>query len=752
MDAEALIGKALGSCLLQQVIGNGTMGVVYRAVQSQPFRSVAVKVFTRAATLEIQHQIEFLDRSRGVLSRVADLEHPHIVPVYEHGDIDGLAYVAMANIEGETLEEVLARRGGRSGPGQLDLPQVLLYLEQIASAIDYAHAQGIIHRDLKPANIFITRDNQVFVADFHLTSLLVDGTIAPMRLSRPGMLDYMSPELIIGKAVDARADIYSLGAMLFRMVTGSPLFQGQTLMKVATRHLKEIPPSPRALRPDLPVAAEQAILKALEKNPASRFEYASDLALVFRQAIKNPTRRAFPTAITAQPQRPQVERQPAASTALAAEQTLASSSTDALSFGKNIFADQAAPSSPVPAVATKLRIALEERRRAATNAVNTKPREEVNTGNIEPLTPQVPTLANAQVDHAARPHQVFHRSQRAQVERKLTRELLPYELTATAQENTGATGTLKLTLPARLISIPVAGQPGQYVTGILPKQPLQETGQEAFALAPSSHAPLPRKKIPGLALAALLILLGSLGIWFARSTMIHQTGQVRSGQTVVSGTPDLDATATERAMATLEANTILFDPLSQNIRNWPVITSGTLLYQFKDQAYHITNNDPSKIANAILPGESLNQPFAYSLTLEEIHGDDTSINNEFGMIVRFSSQQANGKQIVRFYSFEALNKKGGEYQFWKYDNSSATGDPWKELAHRSFGGEFHQGHGATAINVFKILVNGKNFTLIMNGKQVWSVSDSSLTGGSVGMLVNLKGTEVAFSNLRLTHN
>ncbi len=135
------------------------------------------------------------------------------------------------------------------------------------------------------------------MADFHLTSLLVEGTIASMRLSRPGMLDYMSPEQVIGKAVDSRADIYSLGAMLFRMVTGSPLFQGQTLMKVATKHLKEIPPSPRVLRPDLPVAAEQAILKALEKNPADRYESARDLALVFRQALQVNA----PTAYPAQP-------------------------------------------------------------------------------------------------------------------------------------------------------------------------------------------------------------------------------------------------------------------------------------------------------------------------------------------------------------------------------------------------------------------------------------------------------------------
>ncbi len=745
MDSEALIGKALGSCLLQEVIGTGTMGIVYRAVQSQPFRSVAVKAFTRAATLEIQYQIEFLDRSRGVLSRVATLEHPHIVPVYEHGDIDGLAYVAMANIQGETLEEMLGRRGS---PGVLYLPQALHYLEQIASAIDYAHAQGIIHRDLKPANILITPDDQIFVVDFHLTSLLTEGTIAPMRLSRPGMLDYMSPELVIGKVVDARADIYSLGAMLFRMVTGSPLFQGQTLMKVATKHLKEVPPSPRALRPDLPVAAEQAILKALEKNPADRYECARDLALAFRQAIQDPIRRAFPTSIKAQPQLPKAQRQPVVSTAMAVKQTPVSISTDALSFGRNIFADRAAPSAQVPAVTTEPGFALEERRRATENAVNTGPREEAITGNIEPLRSHVAPSSDPQIDNSAKLHQVFQQQQQAQ----LTRELPPFELAITAQENTGATGTLKLTSPARLISIPVAGQPGQYVTGILPKQPLQADGEEAPVQALSSRAPAQRKKILGLALAALLVLLSSLGFWVVRSAVTHPLGQVRSGQAIVSGAPDLAATATARAMATLEANTILFDPLSRNIRNWPVITSGTLLYQFKDQAYHITNNDPSRVANAILPGESLNQPFAYTLTLEEIHGNDASINNEFGMIVRFTSQQANGKQIVRFYSFEVLNKKGGEYQFWKYDNSSGTGDPWKEQTHHPFGGEFHQGQGVRAINIFKILVNGKNFTLIVNGKQVWSVSDSSLTSGSVGMLVNLKGTEVAFSDLRLTHN
>ncbi|HLX59010.1 MAG TPA: family 16 glycoside hydrolase, partial [Ktedonobacteraceae bacterium] len=201
----------------------------------------------------------------------------------------------------------------------------------------------------------------------------------------------------------------------------------------------------------------------------------------------------------------------------------------------------------------------------------------------------------------------------------------------------------------------------------------------------------------------------------------------------------------------LNADTILYDPLSQNIRDWPVSTGGSALYQFKDGAYHITNNDAAKVAPAILPGVALNGPFAYSLTMQEIRGNDTSINNQFGMIIRFNSQAKNGTPVVTFYSFEVLNNKGGDYQFWKYDNSQgAAVSPWKELAQHAFGTEFHQGQGPNSSNTFKILVNGKNFTLIVNGKQVWTVQDGSLTSGQVGMLVNLKGTEVAFSDLRLT--
>jgi hypothetical protein len=144
---------------------------------------------------------------------------------------------------------------------------------------------------------------------------------------------------------------------------------------------------------------------------------------------------------------------------------------------------------------------------------------------------------------------------------------------------------------------------------------------------------------------------------------------------------------------------------------------------------------------------------AYTLTMEEISGDDTSINNSFGMILRFSTHTLGGKSIVTFYTFEVLNTKNGEYQFSKYDNSQGpSANPWTLVWHSAFGGEFDQGHGLKSINTFKVVTNGHSFTFIVNGKNVKTVQDGSYASGEVGMLVNLKGTEVAFSDLMLTHN
>ncbi len=241
-----------------------------------------------------------------------------------------------------------------------------------------------------------------------------------------------------------------------------------------------------------------------------------------------------------------------------------------------------------------------------------------------------------------------------------------------------------------------------------------------------------------------LVVLGTGTFWFIHAHT-GQTSDTQQAFTAYVGMSNAQATAT--------ANIILSDPLSQNIHNWPVGTHGSNSYVFQNGAYDITNNATQQVAPAILadvPKEIFKQPFVYTLSMREIKGDDTSINNSFGMIVRFSQQYKNGRMITTFYSFEVVNRSGGEYQFWKYDDSQGTGvNPWTKIWHLAFGHEFYQGHG---LNTCKIFVIGSTYTFVINGKKVGITQDSSVASGVVGMLVNLKDTEIAFSNLVLTHN
>jgi hypothetical protein len=309
----------------------------------------------------------------------------------------------------------------------------------------------------------------------------------------------------------------------------------------------------------------------------------------------------------------------------------------------------------------------------------------------------------------------------------------------------GAKNTMKLAAPVKVVQVPVAGQPGQYVTGLLPVVPpvTDDEAEEKKALKP-------RVKIAGVVLAILLVLLGVVGaIWIVRT---HTGASTRlpatTHTTIATATPDLQATVASQLTATAQANIILSDPLSQNIHNW--LTSPPDVYAFKDGAYHITDRGNSGRAT-VLQGRTFAGPLGYTLTMEEITGDDTSASNSFGMIFRFSQQTKNGKTVTTFYSFEMVNMKGGEYQFWKYDDSQSN-SPWTEIWHQPFGSEFHQGHGPQSVNTVKVFANGKNFTFTVNGKLIKTVQDSSLASGTIGMIVNYNGTEVAFTNLLLTHN
>ncbi|GCE25698.1 hypothetical protein KDA_11820 [Dictyobacter alpinus] len=284
MNAEELCGKVLGTCTLQKVIGRGGMGAVYLAQQSRPRRQVAVKVLLPITAFKPQQHKAFLERFRRETDAAASLEHPNITPVHEYGELDGLAYLVMPYVSGGTLRDELENEG------KLPLTRIVSYLEQMAAALDFAHERKVVHRDIKPANILMTPEKRLLLTDFGLVKIITDGQKNQNPLSEVGMPmgtpDYMSPEQVVGGVVDARADIYSLGVLLYHMVAGAPPFQGETPMKVALQHLHTPPPLPRMQRPDLPPAAEQVILRALAKRPADRYACTRDLASAFRLALQ----------------------------------------------------------------------------------------------------------------------------------------------------------------------------------------------------------------------------------------------------------------------------------------------------------------------------------------------------------------------------------------------------------------------------------------------------------------------------------
>ncbi len=717
MNAEALLGTVVGTCTLQQLVGQGGMGAVYLAQQSRPRRQVAVKVLLPATTLKPQHLAAFLERFRRETDAAASLEHPNIMPVYEYGERGGLAYLVMPYVGGGTLRDVMEREG------QLALPKVLNYLEQLAAALDFAHSRGVIHRDVKPANILLTPEERLLLTDFGLVKLLSEGQAARARLTGAGAPvgtpDYMSPEQVMGLEVDGRADQYSLGIILYQMVTGTTPFQGETPMQIAAQQLHMQPASPRVYRPDLPIAAEQVILKVLAKQPADRYTHAQEFATAFRLALYAPEMRQ---------QSAQVDAFASSTGGLTAS---------GLVTPRGLF-DSKWQTGTMPAASASTQSTGLLSRTGMFPKVGTGSLPAATANNANPTTPgnPLPTARGAQP--AFLPQGVTQMSPSLKV--------TTGALTVPNNEQTGQ-ATIKLTGPMKVVQMPVAGQPGQFVTGLLPAQPDLQSPTPPPANVKSA------KKLQKIATAVAVILLlvgGTTGVLFMRSHSKQTSSTTTSAG--VMGNPNVQATMAAQATATAQSHIILSDSLASNIHNFPISTGGSKIYVFSHGAYHITNNGNSGVA-AFLEETLPNGPLGYKLTMEEIQGDDNSIDNSFGMIMRYS-QHTKGKQVINtFYSFEVVNTNGGQYRFYKYDNSKGPSvNPWTEVWNQAFGHEFHQGHGHGAINTIKVFANGGNFTFTVNGKTVGRAKDNSFSSGAVGMLVNLKGTEVAFSNMLITNN
>jgi serine/threonine protein kinase len=315
--------------------------------------------------------------------------------------------------------------------------------------------------------------------------------------------------------------------------------------------------------------------------------------------------------------------------------------------------------------------------------------------------------------------------------------------------NSGQTGMLKLTQAVKIVKVPVAGQPGQYVTGLLPVLDQVPDTNGSSPLGTSNDRLKQKIKVATVVILTLVIILASGIYLLVRTNSPRSESQITKN---VKVTPNVTATTVAKATATAQANIILTDSLSQNSHDWIVGAYNNHIFGFENGSYHIANNSPNNLAIALLPDNNIPEPFAYTLTLDEVKGDDATVDptklNLFGLVLRYSQKNPNTQT---FYCFEVKpTNKNAEYQFRKYDSSQS--DPWNLLWHQPLGSEYHLGKGPASSNTVKVVANGPNFTFLVNGKQVGTVSDSSLQLGQIGMLVNQSGAEIAFSNLILTHS
>ncbi len=276
-NSDKYVGKMLDNRYeVLDRIGVGGMAVVYKALDHRLNRYVAVKILKDDYAVDEDFRRRFHTEARAV----AMLSHPNIVTVYDVSRTQDVNYILMELIEGITLKQYMQKRG------QLSWKEALHFSMQISKALIHAHSRGIIHRDIKPHNIMILKDGSVKVADFGIARL----TATPNTLTQQtlGSVHYISPEQAKGSNIDARTDIYSLGVVMYEMLTGRLPFEGENAVSIAIQHISSIPLMPREINPDIPVGMETITMKAMNPDLEKRYQFAEQLYEDLETFRKNP--------------------------------------------------------------------------------------------------------------------------------------------------------------------------------------------------------------------------------------------------------------------------------------------------------------------------------------------------------------------------------------------------------------------------------------------------------------------------------
>jgi len=254
-------------------LGQGAMGIVYKAKDPLIDRVVAIKTINLGLALDEKEEYE--ERFYQEAKAAGRMNHPNIVTIYDVGRTGEVAYIAMELLQGRELRDIM------NESGLLPVDQVLDIVAQVASGLSYAHEHGIVHRDVKPSNIMVIRDGQVKITDFGIARMSSSSvrTQTGMVLGSP---KYMSPEQVMGKALDQRSDVFSLGVMLYEMLTGQTPFKGENVNAIMYQTLNAVPAPPNALNSSVPEMVNFIVAKALAKMVGDRYQDAKDLAADLR--------------------------------------------------------------------------------------------------------------------------------------------------------------------------------------------------------------------------------------------------------------------------------------------------------------------------------------------------------------------------------------------------------------------------------------------------------------------------------------